>query len=109
MDSFTFNKIAGAVLGTCLFGMGLGLVAQAIYAPEIPKKPGYALPPPKEEASGGGQAPVEAPISVRLAKADPKKGETSAKICGACHNFQEGAGAKVGPDLWAVVDRDKAS
>ncbi|MCX8255470.1 Cytochrome c (modular protein) [Beijerinckiaceae bacterium RH AL1] len=109
MDSFTFNKIAGAVLGTCLFGMGLGLVAQAIYAPEIPKKPGYALPLPKEEASGGGQAPVEAPISVRLAKADPKKGETSAKICGACHNFQEGAGAKVGPDLWAVVDRDKAS
>ncbi|MBE7219539.1 MAG: cytochrome c family protein, partial [Caulobacteraceae bacterium] len=108
MDSFTFNKIAGAVLGTCLFGMGLGLVAQAIYAPETPKKPGYALPLPKEEAAGG-KAPAEAPISVRLAKADPKKGESAAKICGACHNFQEGAGAKVGPDLYGVVDREKAS
>ncbi len=108
MDSFTFNKIAGAVLGTCLFGMGLGLVAQAIYEPSAPKKPGYALPMPKEEAAGG-KAPVEAPISVRLAKADPKKGETAAKICAACHNFQEGAGAKVGPDLYNVVDREKAS
>ena len=108
MDSFTFNKIAGAVLGTCLFGMGLGLVAQAIYEPSAPKKPGYALPMPKEEA-GGGKAPAEAPISVRLAKADPKKGESDAKLCSACHNFKEGEGNKVGPDLYGVVDRDKAS
>ena len=108
MDSFTFNKIAGAVLGTCLFGMGLGLVAQAIYEPEAPKKPGYALPMPKEEAAGG-KAPAVAPLPVLLAKADPKKGETAAKICSACHNFQEGAGAKVGPDLYNVVDREKAS
>ena len=108
MDSFTFNKIAGAVLGTCLFGMGLGIVGQAIYEPSAPTKPGYALPMPKPEEAGG-KAPVEIPLPVLLAKADSKKGEQDAKICGACHNFQEGAGAKVGPDLYGVVDRDKAS
>ena len=108
MDSFTFNKIAGAVLGTCLFGMGLGLVGQAIYEPSAPKKPGYALPLPKAEEAGG-KTPAVMPLPVLLAKADPKKGEADAKICGACHNFQEGAGAKVGPDLYGVVDRDKAS
>ena len=108
MDSFTFNKIAGAVLGTCLFGMGLGLVAQAIYEPSAPTKPGYALPMPKAEEAGG-KAPGVLPLPVLLAKADPKKGEADAKVCGACHNFQEGAGAKVGPDLYGVVDRDKAS
>ena len=108
MDSFTFNKIAGAVLGTCLFGMALGLVGQAIYQPSAPTKPGYALPMPKAEEAGG-KAPVEIPLPVLLAKADPKKGEADARVCGACHNFQEGAGAKVGPELYGVVDREKAS
>ncbi len=31
MDSFELNKIAGAVLGTLLFLMGLGIVSNAIY------------------------------------------------------------------------------
>ena len=110
MDSFTLNKIAGAFLGTCLVGMGIGLVAQGIYTPETPKKPGYALPEPKPEAAGGGdKKPAEVPIAVLLAKADPKKGEADAKVCSACHNFAEGAGAKVGPDLYGVVDREKGS
>ena len=109
MDSFTLNKIAGAVLGTCLFGMGLGLVGQAIYYPSLPKKPGYALPEPKPEEAAGGKKPAETPLPVLLAKADPKKGEQAAKVCGACHNFVEGAGSKVGPDLYDVVDRPKGS
>ncbi len=109
MDSFTLNKIAGAVLGTCLLGMGLKLVGEAVYEPGPPAKPGYALPDakPAEAVAGGDKAPAAVPIAVRLASADPKRGETAAKVCGACHNFQEGAGAKVGPALYGVVDRPK--
>ncbi len=108
MDSWQLNKIAGAVLGTCLVGMGIGIVAQGIYEPGAPKKPGYALPEPKETASAGGEKKPEViPIAVRMEHADPKKGEGDAKVCSACHNFAEGAGAKVGPDLWDVVDRPK--
>ncbi len=40
-----------------------------------------------------------------LAKADVKKGENDVKVCETCHNFKEGAGAKIGPDLWNVVGR----
>jgi cytochrome c len=112
MDSFTLNKIAGAVLGTCLLGMGLGVIGDFIYSPGAPTKPGYALPESKPEAAAGGDAakPVaETPLPVLLAKADPKKGEADTKVCGACHNFQEGAGAKVGPDLYGVVGRPKGS
>ncbi len=102
------NKVAGAVLGTCLVGMGIGIVAQGIYEPGAPTKAGYALPEPKETAAAGGEAkPEVVPIAVRMEHADPKKGEGDAKVCGACHNFAEGAGAKVGPDLWDVVDRPK--
>ena len=109
MDSFTFNKIAGAVLGTCLIGMGIKLGTESVYEPAPPKKPGYALPELKPETGGGeaAKAPEVAPIAVRLVKADPKRGEADAKVCSACHNFKEGAGAKVGPDLWGVVDRPK--
>ena len=108
IDSWTMNKVAGAVLGTCLVGMGIGIVAQGIYEPGAPTKAGYALPEPKETAAAGGEAkPEVVPIAVRMEHADPKKGEGDAKVCGACHNFAEGAGAKVGPDLWDVVDRPK--
>lgn len=111
MDSFTLNKIAGAVLGTCLAGQALGLIGDAIFSPEPPKKPGYALPEEKQADAGGAaaQKPAAAPLPVLLAKADPKRGEADAKVCGACHNFEEGAGAKVGPDLYGVVGRAKGS
>jgi cytochrome c len=111
MDSFTLNKIAGAFLGTCLLGMGLGVIADFIYGPGVPAKPGYALPEGKPEGAAAADAkqPEAQPLPVLLAKADPKKGEADTKVCGACHNFQEGAGAKVGPDLYGVVGRPKGS
>ena len=37
-----------------------------------------------------------------LAKADAKKGEADTKVCQSCHNFEKGAGAKVGPDLFTT-------
>ena len=110
MDSFTVNKIAGAFLGTCVVGMGLGIVAQGIYEPGAPAKPGYALPEPVPESAQTAEAkPAAAPLPVLLAKADVAKGENDVKVCSACHNFKEGAGTKVGPELYGVVDRPKGS
>jgi cytochrome c len=109
MDSFTVNKIAGAVLGTCVVGMGIGILGQGIFSPGAPSKPGYALPEPKPESAAAEKKAPEVPLPVLLAKADAKKGEADAKVCGACHNFEEGAGAKVGPDLYGIVDRPKGS
>ena len=43
MDSFELNKIIGAVLGTLLFIMGVGFIAEAIYEPIEGAGPGYAL------------------------------------------------------------------
>ena len=112
MDSFEFNKIAGAVLGTLLITMGLGIVSQAMFAPHVPAKPGYALPDaPAQEAAPSPTAaatPAE-PLPILLAKADPGKGAGFAKACGACHNFEKGAAAKVGPPLYGVVGRKVAS
>lgn len=107
MDLFELNKIAGAVLGTLLFVMGLGVLSSIIFSPVIPVVPGYDLPG-GADAGAGAAAPAAAevaPISVRLASADPARGEKSIAKCRACHNFAEGAGSKVGPDLYNIVDR----
>lgn len=111
MESFEVNKIAGAILGSLLLAMGLGVIGEMIFTHGALKTPGFNLPVASESAGGeGGGAPATvAPIAERLAKADPAKGQASTKACQACHNFAEGAGAKVGPDLYSVVDRPKAS
>jgi cytochrome c len=111
MDSFEFNKIAGGLLGTLLFTMALGVFSDGIFSHAKLAKPGYDLPAAEEGgAEGGAAAPAAAaPLPERLAKADPKKGEASAKACTACHNFEKGAGAKIGPPLYGVVDRARAS
>jgi cytochrome c len=110
MDSFEFNKIAGGLLGTLLFTMALGVFSDAVFSHPKLAKPGYDLPAAEEASLEAGAAPAEvAPLPQRLAKADPKKGEASAKACTACHNFEKGAGPKIGPPLYGVVERARAS
>lgn len=105
MDSFELNKIIGAILGTLLFVMGVGFLAEAVYAPrEI--GPGLSLPEPEGTEHAAVEEPVAAlPIGVLLASADVKAGENSAKKCQSCHNFAQGAGNKTGPELYDVVER----
>ncbi|HZC57346.1 MAG TPA: cytochrome c family protein [Xanthobacteraceae bacterium] len=111
MNSFEINKILGALLGTCLVLVAMHIASGAIFATEAPAKPGYVIEV-KAETPQGGAAPAaaaETPIATLLATASADRGASIAKQCQACHNFQEGQGAKVGPDLYAVVGRPIAS
>jgi cytochrome c len=111
MNSFEINKILGALLGTCLVLVAMHIASGAIFTPEPPAKPGYIIEVKAEEPQGGAApaAPAEAPIETLLASASPERGAQVAKQCQACHNFQEGQGPKVGPDLYGVVGRPVAS
>lgn len=106
MDSFELNKIIGAILGTLLFVMGIGFVAEAAYAPIEDNGPGYALPEPEGDGHGGGTAAPEVevvPLPVLLASASAEDGAKVARKCASCHNFEEGAANKTGPGLYGVV------
>jgi cytochrome c len=112
MDSFELNKIIGAVLGTCLVLLITNFTAHALFTPENPKKPGFEIAA-KEEGEGGGKgaaapAPSE-PIEKLLQTASVEKGAAAAKKCGACHDFSKGGPNKVGPNLYNVVGRERAS
>jgi cytochrome c len=111
MDSFELNKIIGAILGTLLFVMGAGFLAEAIYAPIEGRGPGYELPEPEGEAGEEGPA-TDAPavsIGTLLASASVERGAGVISRCQGCHNFEEGAGKKQGPALYGVVGRQIAS
>jgi cytochrome c len=112
MDSFELNKILGAVLGTCLGLLAINIAAGAIFAPTIPAKPGYEIAVPEQKAGQPAQQAEQQqqqPIEQLLAKAEVGRGENSAKKCATCHTFNKGGRPLVGPNLWGVVGRPKAS
>ena len=107
MDSFELNKIIGAVLGTCLVLLVTSFTANALFAPNMPEKPGFAIA--AKEAQGGAKeaaAPSE-PIEKLLQTASVDKGATAAKVCQACHTFDKDGPNRVGPNLYGIVGDKK--
>ena len=113
MDSFEWNKIIGAVLGTAIFIFVVRLVAEKVYEPEKPAKPGYVVEGVVETPAGGAaSAPVEEALpdwGTVLAKADVASGKTISGKCEQCHDVSSAATNKIGPALYGVVDRARAS
>ena len=109
MDSFEINKILGALLFTCLCLLSLNIAAEALFHPVKPAKPGFEVAVEEKPAAGAAAATPDEPIEKLLASADISKGENAAKKCAACHTFGKGEPNRVGPNLYGVVGRAKAS
>ena len=108
MNSFELNKILGAILGTCLILLALSITAGAIFSPEKPAKPGFAIAVKEKSATEGeAKKEPEQPIEALLASASVDKGKTIAKQCQACHTFEKGGPNRVGPNLWNIVGDER--
>lgn len=112
MDSFEFNKIAMAVLGTVFLVMGLNFAADGLFHTDIPEQKGYAIEVAEADTRSESEEPAGPafdPVEPLLASADAASGEKIFKKCAACHNVNAGGANKVGPALYEVVNRDIAS
>lgn len=111
MNSFEFNKIAGAALAGALFIFGAKTFMDvAVHEPKS-AFPGYVLP---VTASAGGAAGAASnafdakPIIEALKKAaapNVEAGKDVFKKCAACHTVTNGGANGTGPNLWGIIGR----
>ena len=126
MSSLELNKIAAAVLVTGISVMLINTLGDKLVAPKTLAKNVYAVDlsaPPvavssapaaagagaAKPAAGGAPAAGPAPVAPLLAAASAEAGEKVSKQCTACHTFVKGGPNRVGPNLWDVVGRNRAS
>ena len=113
MDSHEWNKVIGGVLGTVLFVLVVHVGSQALYYAPPPAKPAFVIPvaeastPPAAEKA----APQEAlpDFAVAIPAADAMAGAAIAERCAVCHDWTKGGPNKIGPNLYGVVGRPRAT
>jgi cytochrome c len=110
VDSFEFNKIAGATIASTIALLGLSIATDMAFTPHLPEKPGYIVEGVVDEvAEAGPAAEAEKPIEFYLASATADKGEAVFKKCAACHNAAQGGANGIGPNLYGIVGAPHAS
>jgi cytochrome c len=104
------NKILAAILVAGIVAMLAGFVAKQLVHPNHLEKAVLEVDTSAlETASSGEAAPTgPEPLLGLIEKADTKKGEALAKACLACHSFGKGEAAKIGPNLYGIVNNKQA-
>lgn len=113
---FSFLEKLGASLLICAWLIyGANFIGNTLVSVE----PHEAMAAGGEQAADEGEKPLtdkqltkmeeELDVSALMGAADPAAGEKVFGKCKACHSAEKGGPNKVGPDLWNVVGRDKAS
>ncbi|WP_404400022.1 c-type cytochrome [Pelagibacterium halotolerans] len=110
MNSFELNKIFGAILGTLVFVMGVGFLAEAIYAPIENRGATYELPLPEGTGEQAAEAePQAVSIAERLQTASADTGANLINRCQSCHDYSASNENRTGPGLWNIVGRPIAN
>lgn len=109
MDSFEWNKIFGAILGTALFVVALNIVVGGYMKPHKADKPGMEVIVAEGPATGEAPVAEVAPDwGTVIPAADLAAGEKVAGRCLQCHDFAKGGPNKIGPNLYGIVGANHA-
>ncbi len=116
MSGFELNKIAASILLASLIAMICGTIVNILYKPNLsPKERGYVIPVHNSnvntegniESSTASETPIDIPALMK--SANIANGGSIIKKCISCHSLEKNGPSRVGPHLWGVVDRKKAS
>jgi cytochrome c len=103
-------KVFFAVLLAFVVLGGINLITSIIYSPKYDLSVrGYSIPTDADTQNLQKIEVAAIEFGQLIKNADIKMGEKSFKKCAACHNAAVGAAAKVGPNLWNIIGRKKAS
>ena len=115
MSGLEVNKIIASIIVAVLIFVIIGYTADTVmnFDHDENKKVAYKIELPESKLSES-IATVQIgseiePISALLMNASIEKGKKIYKKCGSCHNYEKESGNKVGPNLWNIVNRSKAS
>jgi cytochrome c len=113
MSGLELNKIAASILLAGLIAMISANITDILYKPNLkPTKSGFAIAVQDGATEGGvSEAPkvISFDIKALLEKANAAKGAEISKKCSACHSLEQNGPNRVGPHLWGIVGREKAS
>ncbi|MBY0360942.1 MAG: cytochrome c family protein [Phreatobacter sp.] len=108
MDGLEFNKVMMAVLLVGTATLGGSLLANELFRPKKPAKPGYEVavaPPAGQQAAPAAAAPVKSMVEV-FASANAANGQAVYRQCATCHTINKGGANGAGPNLWGIVGRN---
>ena len=107
MSDFEKNKIFAAILLAGIVAYFVAFIGDHLVHPTHLHEDAVHV---EGGAVEGGAATVQMadPVLHLIATADVARGEKLSKACAACHSFDQGGPAKVGPNLWGVVGGPKA-
>lgn len=105
MDSFEWNKIFGAILGTALFVVALNIGVGMLMKPHKSEKPGMEVAVTETTGPAGGtpEADVTPDWGTVIPAADVAAGEKVHQRCLQCHDFTKGGPNKIGPNLYGII------
>ena len=113
MSGLEVNKILAAIIMAILIVAIISVAGDLIVNIDNEKKQtAYIIDVPETDSDNSEtvkKREIIEPISSLLVNASIEKGEKIFKKCGSCHNYQKGVANKVGPNLWNLINRPKAS
>jgi len=104
------NKALGAFLVAGIVAMVSGFISKAVVHSEEATGQAYTITASESAGKTSTTAVpiVEEDFATLMASANIEKGKKLSKACTACHSFDQGGKDKMGPNLWGLVNSNKA-